>query len=61
MDLTNLKIEKCEISPEEETRLDSISAHECPECGGPMTVGFEEAFGVCSNCCDEAYNNTFSE
>lgn len=61
MDLSNLTLEKCEISPEEEARLDSPSDQACESCGGPMTVGFEEAFGLCSDCVSSAYDNAFSE
>jgi hypothetical protein len=61
MDLNNLELEKCEISPEEEARLESLSKQPCVSCGGPMTVGFEEAFGVCKDCCSEALDHAFSE
>lgn len=61
MDLSNLDIEKCEISPEEEARLNTVSDRACESCEGPMTIGCEEAFGVCLNCVSAAYDNAFSE
>lgn len=48
MDLT--KLEKYEVSPEEEARLRQISSRECPECQGLMLVGDEEAGDMCAEC-----------
>lgn len=55
MDLINCDIEKIEISPEEQARLQSLSPNRCPYCFDPMRVGDEEAFGVCAACVDLAY------
>lgn len=44
MDWANLEMQK--IDP----KLDEISKTPCPTCKGKMTVGEEQAGGVCMDC-----------
>ena len=37
-------------TPEEAARLDETSKIKCPVCNKPMTVGDEEAAGICGSC-----------
>jgi hypothetical protein len=38
------------LSASEELRLAQPASHSCPSCGGPLTVGEDEAAGFCSAC-----------
>ncbi len=42
------------ITPEEQDRLAKISDNPCSCCGGVMSVGEDEAIGVCHHCYREA-------
>lgn len=44
--------DECYLPPERFVWLDRISPNACPLCDGPMTNGFDEAFGKCDKCTD---------